>query len=381
MTSLFTWKRFQAVTLTSVMMLAAAGCGGEMTPDEQPVVEPAMTEETWDAEQYATLYSTAHGAYLFTTETFKGNGRTCATCHTLRTGGLTPSQAQATFQKYPNSPLFRAIDSDDGTGASYNQLLTHATVTVDIPLAPNVKLANNPTARTIKLRRGIPSTLDSPRFDPVIMLDGREATLQSQARGAILGHAQARREPTTKELNALVDFERVLFSSLKMANYAITGTPPPLPAGSTESEKRGRAWFEPQGACGMCHSGALLNEVAPGNPLGLPAGLHFMNVAVSEVNLMGNPVQEFLVTQPDGSTVPVSSPDPGLMLLTGALQDQGLFKMVSLRNLKNTAPYFHDNSAKDLNQVMVQYGILLEGLGIPLTEQDKADIVAYMKLL
>ena len=62
----FTLKRLQAMTLSSFMMLAAAGCGGETAPDEQPVVEDPQAEEAWDAEQQATLGSTVLGAYLFT---------------------------------------------------------------------------------------------------------------------------------------------------------------------------------------------------------------------------------------------------------------------------------------------------------------------------
>lgn len=381
MMNFFTLKRLQAVTLSSFMMLAAAGCGGETTPDEQPVVDDTQSETAWDAEQEATLGSTTLGAYLFTKETFKGNGRTCATCHTLGTGGLTPAQAKAIYAKYPSSPLFRAIDSDDGTGASYSKLLNDATVTVDLALPPNVRLAANPTARTVKLRRGIPSTLDSPRFDPTIMWDGREATLQSQAQHAIAGHAQGGRAPTQTELNAIVDFEKALFSSRAMYNYSKTGTPPPLPAGTTDSEKRGKAWFAETGVCGSCHFGALLNETSQYNPMGVPAGFHFGSAGVSEINLAGNPVQEYIVTGPDGSEAHVMSPDPGLMLTTGVPQMANAFKMVSLRNLKNTAPYFHDNSAKTIEQSMVQYKILLDILGIPNTEQDIADMTAYMKLL
>jgi len=376
----FTLKRFQAVTLTSFLMLAAAGCG-EPAPDEQPQVEEPRTEETWDAEQQATIGSTIQGAFLFTKETFGGNGRTCATCHTLTTGGLTPAQAQAAFAKNPNHPLFRAIDSDDGTGASYNQLLNNATVTVDIPMAPNVRLASNPTARFVKLRRGIPSVLDAPRFDPVVMLDGREPSLQSQALHAIQGHAQATRMPTEKELNAIVDFEKALFSSWGMLEYAITGTPPPLPAGTTESEKRGAAFFAPHGLCGHCHGGPLQNAMTEFNPQGLPPGTRFNSAAVSEANLGGNPMQQFIVTLPNGTEANIFSPDPGLMLLTGNPAHRGIFKMVSLRNLKNTAPYFHDNSAKTLEAVMFQYKLLFQFLGIPLSDQDAADLIAYMKLL
>jgi cytochrome c peroxidase len=285
------------------------------------------------------------------------------------------------YARNHHDPLFRAIDSDDGTGASYSQLLNNATVTVDVAMAPNVRLASNPTARTVKLRRGVPSVLDSPHFDPVVMWDGREPTLQSQALHAIAGHAQGGRVPSNKELNSLVDFEKVLFSSAKMLTYAVTGRPPALPTGKTASEKRGAAFFAPTGLCGSCHGGPLLNETTEFNPMGVPAGFHFGGVAVSEVNLAGNPAQEYIVTNPDGTETHVVSPDPGLMLVTGNPALANAFKMVSLRNLKNTAPYFHDNSAKTLDDVMVQYKILVQLLGVPLSDQDVADITAYMKLL
>jgi cytochrome c peroxidase len=378
--SLFTLKRLQAVALGSFMMLAAVGCGSEATPDEQPIVDEPQVEEAWDAEQHATSTS-SFGSFLFTKETFNGNGRTCSTCHTLSTGGLSPAQVQAAWSRNRNDPLFRAIDSDDGTGSSYNQLRTHATVTVDINLPANVRLAANPSARTVKLRRAVPSTLDAPRFDTTIMWDTREPTLQSQALHAIQGHAQARRTPSTNELNAIVDFERNLFSSKAMADYARTGTPPPLPAGKTESEKRGRAFFAPEALCGSCHSGGLLNVNTQFNPLGLPAGTQFATSLVSELNFMGTAAKEYIVTNPDGTETRVTSPDPGMMLVTGNAQHAGLFKMVSLRSLNKTAPFFHDNSAKDIAGIMRQYQGLLNALGIPHTQQDLDDMANYMKLL
>jgi cytochrome c peroxidase len=377
----FALKRLQAVTLGSFMMLAAVGCGNEATPDEQPVVEDPQVEETWDAEQYATVSSTVQGAFLFTKETFNGNGRTCSTCHTLTTGGLSPAQVQAAWNRNRNDPLFRAIDSDTGNGSSYNQLRTHATVTVDINLPANIRLAANPTARTVKLRRGVPSTLDAPRFDTQIMFDTREPSLQSQALHAIQGHAQARRTPSSSELNAIVDFERVLFSSLAMANYAVTGRPPALPAGRNDSERRGAAFFAATGLCGSCHNGALLNVNTANNPLGVPAGTQFGTSIVSETNFVGAPAQEYIVTNPDGTETRVTSPDPGMMLVTGNAGHANLFKMVSLRALGKTAPYFHDNSAKDMAGIMRQYRAVLTAFGIPFTEQDITDMANFMKLL
>jgi hypothetical protein len=55
--------------------------------------------------------------------------------------------------------------------------------------------------------------------------------------------------------------------------------------------------------------------------------------------------------------------------------------MVPLRNLRNTAPYFHDNSAKDIAGIMRQYKALLEIVGIPHTAQDITDMGNYIKLL
>lgn len=50
--------------------------------------------------------------------------------------------------------------------------------------------------------------------------------------------------------------------------------------------------------------------------------------------------------------------------------------------LKNTrSSSFHDNSAKDLDEVAVHYSKFFAFLGLTLTEQDQKDMVAYMKLL
>jgi hypothetical protein len=49
---------------------------------------------------------------------------------------------------------------------------------------------------------------------------------------------------------------------------------------------------------------------------------------------------------------------------------------------KHTAPYFHDNSSKTLDEVAEQYRIFFETeAGIHLTPQDEADMVAFLKLM
>lgn len=127
---------------------------------------------------------------LFTTETFGGNGRTCLTCHSFETGTVSPQDAGERFRKNPSNPLFLFDGSDDGKGHGVTRILNDATVVIEIPLPSNVSLKDDPTARSVVLRRGIPSTHNTPALDPVLMLGGREPNLPTQAGNAIRRHAQ-----------------------------------------------------------------------------------------------------------------------------------------------------------------------------------------------
>ncbi|MGQ0593656.1 MAG: hypothetical protein ACT4QB_13705 [Gammaproteobacteria bacterium] len=133
------------------------------------------------------------GRRLFERETFGGNGRTCLTCHGRETGTVSPADAQERFLADPADPLFRGDGSDDGKGNGVTRMLADATVLMNIPLAPNVSLAHDPKARTVVLPRGIPTMLNTPALDPVLMYDGRQPDLLSQALGALVDHAQATR--------------------------------------------------------------------------------------------------------------------------------------------------------------------------------------------
>ena len=135
------------------------------------------------------------------------------------------------------------------------------------------------------LRRGIPTTTNTPALDPVLMYDGRHG-----------------------------------------------GPAPGLPRGRTASEKRGRLFFEDvppdipnnnfkPGICANCHSGPLLNETNQFLPLpAVPPGSRFQTVLVSELNAMGNPPITFIFhNQTHGDAngdIEVTSPDPGRALIT-----------------------------------------------------------------
>jgi len=344
------------------------------------------------------------GKKLFRKETFVGNGRTCATCHSAETGTISPEDAQRIFQNDPNDPLFLHDGSDDGNGHGVTRMLSDATILVEVPLPDNVSLADDPAARSVILRRGIPSTLNTPALDPVLMLDGREPNLETQARNAIRGHAQSTEEPSEKELRRIASFEKsdAFFTSSALRKLAHTGRAPVLPEGVTESEKRGRVFFEDApfdavtkaGLCAVCHSGPMLNQTNKFLPLPVPPGSRFQSILVSEFNAAKNPVREFIFRNSDGTTKKISSPDPGRALITGDPRNfpgdsLNAFKIPTLWGVKRTAPYFHDNSAKTLEAVAAHYRQFFAVISTPpggaptivLTDQDLVDIVAYMKLL
>ena len=361
-----------------------------------------------------------NGRKLFERETFGGNGRTCLTCHTRRTGTLTIEDVQRIIDKAdPNDPflIHDALD-DDGVGTTRVQ--KHGTIRLTIPLPPWVSMADDPGATHVSVFRGIPSTLNTPALDPVLMHDGRAPTLQQQALDAIHDHTQNAVEPTPAELDAIAEFQRTdpqFFSSHELRRFAAGGPPPELPPGRTPAQKRGRLFlvdapFTPpskNGICALCHGGPMLNTVNQahsdfsGN---IPPGVRFINTGVTLVNEPNNPIRTWVINDGINPVVTIRSPDIGLLLnpIPPAAQPPptvipraffaGLFKIPTLWGVADTAPYFHNNGAKTLRDAVAHYqrffnfteaqdpvGSRSLGGFIELTDNDVDDIVAYLKLL
>jgi hypothetical protein len=429
-------RRFSILFALSALVSTAAllGCqGAEGGPDE-------LDEEVGESSLALCQNPRKEAKRLFEKETFGGNGRTCLTCHSKETGTVSPEDAQERFAEDPSDPLFLHDGSDDFEGNGVSRMLADATVLVRIPLPPNVTLADDPTATSIVVRRGIPTTLNTPALDPVLMLDGRAPDLEALGLDAIHSHTENTVEPTQEQLELIADHQRTkkFFSSHELEDFADGGPAPTLPQGRTAAEKRGRKWFEDaplpttvnqstprKGICASCHSGSMLNEtngqvpvpVAPFPKLvnglpdptapcdqpaasvaRLPKGVRFQSVLVAELNQANNPVFNFILHMPDGTAVPLPPiADPGRALITGNFApfpdpngELFNFKIPSVWGVKKTAPYFHDNSAKSLVDVVNHYanffafatGCAIDGDGpLVMTAQDKADLVAFLKLL
>ena len=126
----------------------------------------------------------------------------------------------------------------------------------------------------------------------------------------------------------------------------------------------------------------------------VPKGERFQSILSAELRPNGAPLRTYIMTNPDGTEFQVTISDLGRALQTGdfrgfPLGDLGEFKIPSLRNVRRTAPYFHNNSAKTLEEVLQHYQLffIIATPGLPeappiiLTEQDMANIIAFLKLL
>ena len=366
-----------------------------------------------------------NGKKLFERETFGGNGRTCQTCHSKLTGTLNLDDIQRIIDKGDADKLL-IHDALDDNGVGTTRIQEHATIRYTIPLPPWVSLADDPGATHVTVFRGIPSTLNTPALDPILLHDGRAPTLQEQALGAIRDHYQNAIEPAPAQLDAIAEFQQTdprFFSSPELRRFAAGGPPPELPPGITPAEQRGRTFlvdapFNPpskEGICALCHGGPMLNMVNQAHSdfgHGRPKpGVRFFGTGVNIVNAPNNPIRTWIINDRVNPVVTVESPDLGLLLHPNLVLDPShppvpppsavpraffanQFKIPTLWGVKNTAPYFHDNGAKTLHDAVAHYqrffnfteaqdpvgSATLGGL-IVLTDEDVDDIVAYLKLL
>ena len=249
--------------------------------------------------------------------------------------------------------------------------------------------------------------------------DGRPATVQEQALGAIHDHYQNTGEATPAQLDAIAEFQQThahSFSSYELRRFAAGGPPPELPPGITPAEQRGRTFlvdapFDPpskNGICALCHSGPMLNTVSQvhsdfvgGRPR---PEVRFFNTGVTIVNQPNNPIRTWIINDGINPVVTVRSPDVGLVLhpnpptpppsIVPRAFFAEQFKIPTLWGVKDTAPYFHNNGAKTLRDAVAHYqrffnfteaqdpvGSLSLGGLIVLTDDDVDDIVAYLKRL
>jgi cytochrome c peroxidase len=131
------------------------------------------------------------------------------------------------------------------------------------------------------------------------------------------------------------------------------------------------------GFCGTCHNTPNIGDhsIAAALDIGVadagidsPPELDIADLPVFTLRCMDGPLagKTFIVT------------DPGRALISGNCADIGKLKGPILRGLAARAPYFHNGSAASLMDVVDFYD---KRFGIGFTEQQKRDLVAFLKTL
>ncbi len=337
------------------------------------------------------------------------NGRACADCH-MPTDQfqLSPASVERRYRLLQvrkrhnpaaDDPLFRAIDADDfrinGEQASdFSNLRRNGLVRVTFTLPPNIKLVDPHTQQPsddidVDIWRAVPTVNDVALTGPDglnpwprgpgetggYQLDARFTTLQEQALAALTTHAQAQRAVPRQMLDDLAAFQRVLFTNHRVRALADavragkSDLPDPDPK-LNRLEKRGKEVFVR--ACAQCHGGPgqtltqapipfRFGDISTQCPrpvdTAVPARFSF---APCPERLERN-ARTYEITLATGQRIRRTSSDPGRALHTGFVggpppaDDWNKLDVPGLRGIRNTAPYFHNNSAATLEEVVQHY--------------------------
>lgn len=233
------------------------------------------------------------------------------------------------------------------------------------------------------LGRNAPTILNAAHQPRDFFWDGRAATLEDQVKAvfaspfelnrsaaslnavltaagypatfsAVFGAApQSDDEAMTMTAKAIAAFERTLVTGDSPFDRWAKGDDAAL----SLAQKRGLAIFATRGRCAECHSGPLFSDGK------------FHNIAIMDVG--GNL-------------------GPGRQAITGQPGDLGAFKTPTLRNIAETAPYFHIGSAQTLEEAILHYESNFEdftnidpllGEGILLPGSDRQDLAEFLRAL
>ncbi|MGF6112293.1 cytochrome-c peroxidase [Pseudomonas frederiksbergensis] len=252
------------------------------------------------------------------------NSLSCAGCHRLESGGADNKPFSIGFNGHPvavNTPsVFNAT-------LNFRQFWNGRVGTLETQVH---EVVQSPAEMGSNWEHVV-QTLSA---DPIY----KAAFANAYPDGVTMGNVQ----------NALATYERTLLSANSRFDQYLQGNTDIL----TLDEKYGYQRFKDYG-CITCHQG---------------------------VNIGGNMFQKFGVMgdyfQTRGN--PTES-DLGRYLVTKDEEDRNVFKVPSLRNVAVTAPYFHDASAKTLEEAVdVMFTFQL---GRVPSDEDKALIILFLKTL
>lgn len=295
--------------------LLVAACSGPVDSESGGAVVDTSEALHFDLNPNAPAAKAGH--VLFEKALPHTNRRACATCHVDKNHFvLLPSDVQARLASNPKDPLFNAIDADDSNAAkpTYEHLKV-GLVRIVLKLPDNMDLINEdgsrvttPPDRTFFVWRGVP-TVENTSFTAPYQYDGRFATFQIQAQGAITSHSQGPQEPKTL-LDLIATFENTVYSSDRaksVAEQIAAGSPKDQLQNPEDGDtSNGNRVYVT--ACKPCHGGATDNTVTNRDMVDKGFNLFSRYALTGGATTIsgGGPV----VLKPDGNVLFKNVPDP-----------------------------------------------------------------------
>lgn len=351
------------------------------------------------------------------------DGRVCASCHRGLSNDLGLPRPPLSDSIASDDALFTAIDADAAGDPDALGNLNERGLIKYRPNRFDYTRSEDDPYRQLFFWRKTPHLVNTA-FQHGYLNDGRGRVLRDAIRGAIFAHTQFsdtqfgdlvseqnvndmqafQFEDTLSDprLEALLDPSDPMFQTL--ADNPFYTVPV-----ETEAQQRGQEVFEDH--CMVCHNVPNvfnnLSNVDPlaggrsnANPSFAPSVARTFDIGVAEHN--GNHLR-FTRYAEDGTfhdiVIPLANEDGsinnhrvtfdiGLAASTGRSADIGRFKVPQLRKVKDLGPYFHDNSAATLEDVIdyfnsPAYNFSRDGRRHPIymTDQEKEDLLQFLLVL
>ena len=327
-------------TIRAVLAAGMIGLSwqGQAAPQKGPVPAPTNADKSWrlpavpqPADNVGTPARVELGRALFFEPRLSGNGAmSCATCHNPSLGW---SDGLRTAVGWHGKVLGRATPTVVNTAYNTQFMWDGRKKSLeDQALGP----MKSPDEMNTDFKRTLARLQSLPQY------------------GAMFEKAYPGEGITEGTIaKAIAAFERRVISRESPFDRWVAGDRRAI----TLSQWRGYKVFidSNKGNCAVCHNGANFTDN------------RFHNVGLAQAG----------------------EPDPGRFNIEKVASMQGAFKTPTVRDIELTAPYFHDGSASTLRDVVEHYArggddrTHLSPLMKPLrlSEQDKEDLVAFMKAL
>jgi cytochrome c peroxidase len=202
---------------------------------------------------------------------------------------------------------------------------------------------------------------------------------------------QAERATWEHAIAAIACFKRTLLSFGSPYDAYLRAEPDAL----DPAQERGRQlFFSARVRCGECHAGPLLSLAFPVDGTRPTREQAFRNTGLYNL-------EQGAVAYLNGDRTRYPLPNVGIAEFSQATEDDGKFRIPSLRNVALTAPYMHDGSVETLSDVLTHYargGSLTEHgplrgdgrdhpakdplvSGFELRDNELADLLAFLEAL